>query len=169
MPRRHMTHERSTRIPVWANWSVAPTAIGGTTSSLLLVANAALLALRPFTIIRTRGRIFINSDQSAATELSRGVLGSIIVEEEAADAGVASLPTPGTETEAPWFLYEPWFNQFVFGDGTGFIEPAGTMIAFDSKAMRKVGISEDVTMVAENLSGAGVVLGVVGRMLIKLH
>ncbi len=154
---------------VWANFSVSVSAVAANGQTLIGVANAALLALRPFTIVRTRGIIQMESDQSVASERPVVVLGAIIVQEEAVDAGVAALPTPGTETNAPWFVYEPMISSFLFGDATGFIEPGGYSRVFDSKAMRKVEISEDTAVLIEETAGVGALVTLQGRMLIKLH
>ena len=37
-----------------------------------------------------------------------------------------------------------------FADGTGFSDPSGRYYTVDSKSMRKVKISEDIVVVAEN-------------------
>ncbi len=136
---RHVARTPSQRISTWVGFTASAQTVAGMTAVLLGVANAALLALRPFTIVRTRGVFFVESDQAATTERSHGVFGAVVVEEEAADAGVASLPTPGTEIDAPFFLYEPYIHSFRFFDATGTNDPSGTTITFDSKAMRKVG------------------------------
>ena len=167
--RARFDRARSERIPVWFQWRLNLAVATAGSSTLLTVLNAAALALRPFTIIRTRLLLFVESDQSIASEIAQGAFGMIVVQEEAVDAGVISLPTPISEADASFFVYEPFVNSFVFGDATGFVEPAGTLMSIDSKAMRKVGLSEDVASIVELGSAEGVNIAFEGRMLVKLH
>ena len=162
-------HARSNRIPVWFTSRLDETAAGGGGSTLLSVLNAAALALRPFTIIRTRLWIHIHSDQAAAGEVAQGAYGKIVVQEEAVDAGVGSVPTPISEADASFFVYEPFVNEFTFVSAVGFQERGGTNIVVDSKAMRKVGISEDLVSVIELATAPGVLISIEGRILVKLH
>ncbi len=154
---------------VWAGFEFASTAVVGNGQTLAAAANAALLALRPFTIVRTRGILHIESDQVIASEKPVVVFGAIIVQEEAVDAAVAALPTPAVEFNAPWFVYEPLIAAFSFSDATGIRDPAGYTKEFDSKAMRKVGQSEDMALILDNSSTVGALVTCQGRMLIKLH
>ncbi len=160
---------RADRVPVWFNASWAATTLGGNAKTLIAVLNAAALALRPFTIIRSRGVIHVESDQIAASEATVGALGMIVVQDEATAAGIASIPGPLTEVDAQFFVYEPFVNVLEFGDITGFVEPAGTFWSYDSKAMRKVALTEDLAVTAELNVGAGAVITGVGRILVKLH
>ncbi len=113
--RRHaVAVQRSTRIPTWLSAGLTTTAAGGGGSTLLSSLNAAALALRPFTIIRTRLFVHIQSDQIVGTELAQGVFAAIVVEEEAVDAGIGSLPTPITEATASFLVYEGFVNSFLF-------------------------------------------------------
>ncbi len=159
------------RETLWFGNAATNTTLTAGGGSLLTSLNAAALALRPFTIIRTRGMFHVESDQSAASEKSTGAFGAVIVEEEASGAGVGSLPRPITEVDASWFVYQSYVNNFVFATSVGFVEGlgAGFMQEFDSKAMRKVGLSNDVVIVGETSSGVGAVFTIEGRMLIKLH
>ena len=61
---------------------------------LLNSASAALLAQRPFTIVRIIITGHILSDQSAGGEVQIGALGLAVVSEQALAAGIGSLPTP---------------------------------------------------------------------------
>ncbi len=160
---------RSDRITTWIRFNVELATLTGNAATLLAVLNAGALALRPFTIVRTRGFFHITSDQAAASETLEGAWGSIVVQEEAADAGIASVPSPLAEPDAAYIVYEPFVNEFLFGDGTGFTEPGGINLTFDSKAMRKVGLSEDMVIVAELASAPGASISIQGRMLLKLH
>jgi len=120
-------------------------------------------------VVRTRLEIWLRSDQAAASELQAAALGMAVVSDEASTAGVASMPTPVSEADSDlWFLW-----QYIHGDEdhrNGFSK-SETRITIDSRAMRKVERGEDVVVVGEMDStiSNGVVLGVVGRMLVKLN
>ena len=160
------------RQALWIGLSVAPVAVGAGAKVLVASLNAVALALRPFTIVRTRFFMQIESDQSIASELARGVTGMIVVTDQAVAAGSASVPGPVTDPDAGFHVYEPWVNSFLFATAIGFQEPAGTTVpSADSKAMRKVGNNEDLAVVCENTSagGIGVLLTMQGRILVKLH
>ncbi len=130
---------------------------------------AGLLALRPFTIVRTHINWLVTSDQSAATENFIGSFGAAVVSDQAVAVGVAAVPTPATDQGSDlWFMYGTWTGRF---------ELVGTSISsdvrpqdIDSKAMRKVEDGQDVVFVAEaGLIGNGCVVHSSGRMLIKTH
>ena len=70
------------------------------------VLNAAALALRPFTVVRTRANLIIRSDQQAASELFEVAYGETVVSEQASAAGVVSVPTPVTEDASDWHVYD---------------------------------------------------------------
>jgi len=158
------------RTMVWFSAGFAPIAIASA-ATLVSSLNAAALLLRPFTIIRTRLAIVYASDQAAASESAQGVLSMQVVSDSAVAAGIASVPTPLTETDADYFVYEPVAFSFTFGDATGFVEEQGdgSYHTVDSKAMRKVGLDEDVAMVLQNRAAVGASLGIEGRFLVKLH
>ena len=146
------------------------TIAGGTGAVLVNSLNAAALALRPFTIVRCVGELYIISDQQAASELQGAAYGSAVVSDQAVAIGVTAIPTPFTDISSDlWFLYQAMWNSFAFGDATGFANE-GTRYPYDSRAMRKVEEGEDVVGVIET---SGITNGVTvfnwGRMLIKLH
>jgi len=132
--------------------------------------NAVELALRPFTVVRTRGVWNVQSDQEAANEFWTGSLGMAVVSEQAAAIGVTAVPTPETDRQSDlWFVYETGMGQFLFDDATGSQE-FSLAKDYDSKAMRKVEDGQDIVIVVENSGlGTGVSIAVSGRMLIKLH
>ena len=157
------------RMMEWLSVAVGSSALAGSSTILLASLNATALAARPFTVIRSRLWLHVESDQIVAGEIARGAFGAIVVSDNAVAAGTGSIPQPALDTDAPWFVYEPWINSFVFGDGTGFVEPAGTNIVVDSKAMRKVGSNEDIALQIQEVQGVGAIVAVQGRMLVKLH
>ena len=163
--------ERTKRGNVWFSMfslTVATTLAAG---SRVLVSslNAAGLALRPFTIVRTRGFVWVASDQIAATEQPMGAMGMQVVTDSASAAGAASVPTPTSEPNADFFVYQPWAVQSVVADATGIDANAGHYFDIDSKSMRKVGQDDDVVLTFENFSlvdGVEFIIG--GRFLVKL-
>ena len=151
--------------------TVEATLSGAPTAVLANVLNAAALALRPFTIVRTRGVLFIRSDQVTNSETYGVDLGYAVVSEQASAIGVTAVPTPLTDKGSDlFFVYEQLFDRIEesSGAGTGVPTSTGRFMQYDSKAMRKVGDDEDVVTVLEN-ELAGVLAVHSGRMLVKMH
>jgi len=168
--RTNLVRAKSDRQMVWVGLDLDEVAVGANTAVLASTLNAAALALRPFTIVRTRYEILWISDQLAATEQPHGAYGQIVVSEEAAAAGAASVPDPIGQSDAAWFVFEPLIVRLSFGNNTGFSANAGFHQRVDSKAMRKVGNNDQVISVVTNSdTAAGAQLSVTGRLLVKLH
>ncbi len=170
MARASKVYYSTPRSNVWFGMGLAGTVIASS-ATLLLTLNAAALALRPFTVIRTRLAIMFGSDQLVANEGSNGVLSFQVVTEAAAAAGVASIPTPLTETNADFFVYKPVAFDFLLNTAVGFNEHRGDAAyhTVDSKAMRKVGQNDDIAVVIQQRVATGAIVGIEGRMLVKLH
>ncbi len=141
------------------------------TAALVSVANAALLAARPFTVVRTRGHIYVRSDQQIASEAWGASIGWCTAEDAAVAIGVTAVPTPITDMGSDsFFAYETLGGRFTFGDASGLME-AGAQLAYDSKAMRKCeddGTSPILVMETSALASSAVIVHQ-ARMLIKLH
>ncbi len=153
-------------------WIGADTAVGNLTSNaktLIAELNAAALALRPFTVLRTRVEWNFRSDQVVANESPTGSIGMIVAKEIAVNIGVTAVPGPIAEVDADWFVYQGVTSPLRFVSATGIVDPAGTKYTIDSKAMRKVGPADDIVWVAELRNAGGAVLNMEGRMLIQLH
>jgi len=133
-------------------------------------ASAALLAMRPFTVVRTRGLVYVRSDQTANTETPFGAFGLAVVSEQASAIGVTAVPTPITDESSDlWFLYQFVATGLQVSSAVGIPGPAN-VYEFDSKAMRKVEDGQDVISVFENGSSAdGLSYIAKFRFLIKLH
>ena len=131
---------------------------------------AGILALRSFTVIRTRGWVAVWSDQAAAFEVPFGGLGMAVVSDQAAAIGVTAVPTPITDEGSDlWFQYQHFICS---GAGQAASQSnSGQIFPFDSKAMRKVEDGQDIVVTLENAAAAGIgLLYVVKfRMLLKLH
>ncbi len=176
MPRAHRGLRGFVRPPkktvMWIGNSPTTNKVAVDTNTAVLIAqlSAAALALRPFTVMRTRGLVWWESDQDAADEEPTGVYGEIVVTEPASTIGITAIPDPISEPDAAWMIYQPLITAVRFVSGTGVNDPAGSVYEYDSKAMRKVGINDDLVSVVANNSGVdGGLFLTVGRTLIQLH
>ena len=107
------------RLTTWLSLVPAQTVVTGPV--ILFALTAASLALRLFTIVRTRLLVSIISDQLAASEIQMGAVGAAIVSDQVNAIGVTAVPTPITDMGSDlWFVHQLMYNEFVFGDGTGF-------------------------------------------------
>ncbi len=160
---------RSTRKSLWLQFIPITTTITGATATVMFSLNAAALALRPFTLIRSHFEILIRSDQSAAVEQQICAIGCAIVSDQASAVGVTAVPTPETEAGSSlWFLHK--FMMAQESSVTDKAQPAG-QFSIDSKAMRKVEVGSDLVVVVENsaLLTGGTVFVVGGRILVKTN
>ncbi len=142
---------------------------GGT---FLASLNAAALALRPFTVVRTRLLVTIESDQTGADEIQIGAFGAAVVSDQASAVGITAVPTPITDIGSDlWFLHQMLFASYTFISGVGIEAQMMTSYVVDSKAMRKVDIGQDIGFIAENDTGLGqgFTITIGGRMLIKVN
>ena len=155
---------------LFSAWSTSTILSNGVV--LITSLNAAALALLPFTIVRSRGVLHLRTDQIANTEAQAVTYGKIVVTQEASTAGVASVPTPISEGNSDFHVYEQVATAYILSSAVGIDAAAGVMHVFDSKAMRKVDSGEDLIAVAEvpatGLS-EGVIFRTQTRTLIKLH
>ena len=159
----------SRRETLWIEISTVEATLGGAPTAVLANSlNAAALALRPFTVVRTRGIFFARSDQNIAGETYMADLGLCVVSDQAAAIGVTAVPTPATDKGSDlFFVYEQLISRHFFGTSVG-VNEQGISKQFDSKAMRKVNDDQDLVLVLENEIN-GVVTATSGRLLIKLH
>ena len=171
MARRQHVVSRSgqKRQMIWVGANVSDTTLVASGNAMLTSLNAAALALRPFTIVRTHLLISFGSDQNTATEKPFGQYGRIVVKETASAVGVTAIPTPGTETDADWFVWQGLCHSLQFTSGVGIQNPADNQYVVDSKAMRKVGTDDDLVSVVQLSAAFGAEIVVRGRYLIKLH
>ena len=125
----------------------------------------------PFTIVRTRGSLYVASDQIVASELTAGALGMAVVTTQAAGIGVTAVPTPiADQGSESFFLQRPYGINFgTTAAGTAAADIQGWEFMFDSKGQRKVTESETVAVLLENATLVGINFALVFRMLLKLH
>ena len=160
------------RKTVWAGITETRSALPGASGTVLFTGfSAAVLALRPFTIVRVRGMWHISSDQEIADETQQVALGFAIVSDRALAAGAGSVPRPFSEISSDlWFSHDIMFNEFLLGTAVGFSGDFGVSTPFGSKAMRKVADGEDIAvMIQSSPTSGGVFVSKAGRMLLKLH
>ncbi len=157
------------RQSIW--FGIPPTAstiAAADTANIIVSLNAGALALRPFTVVRTRGLLFSRSDQEAASESYGTSLGVAVVSDQAVAIGVTAVPTPiADQGSGLFFVYESTTGRFTV---TGAPDQPGVNGPYDSRAMRKVESGQDVVFVLETWTGfSGTVVNHIARMLIKLH
>ena len=157
------------RTMVWIGAGFTGANVGASSATLLGILNAAALALRPFTVIRTRLMQSWASDQLSASETVAGAFGIIVAKEQATTAGIVSLPDPITEPDAEWFVYQGCEDKFLFSSAVAFLSGVGHQYLIDSKAQRKVGINETIAVIAATSSAFGADVAGEGRFLVKLH
>ena len=160
------------RQTVWVQLSPFVSTIAAASTAVAIFSfNAAALALRPFTIVRTRASMTMRSDQNAASERFGANFGMAVVSDQAVAIGVTAVPTPVSDLGSDlWFVMEAMYGTVQVGDATGFDGDFGFHRELDSKAMRRVDLGQDVIAVMETPSfGSSADFTFSGRMLIKLH
>ena len=146
---------------------VTTTLANSTSAAIVFTLNAAALALRPFTIVRSRFELALSSDQAAAIESQACGVGIAVVSDQAVSVGASAVPLPIDDMGSNLWL----LHTIMYGDESALTDrtrPA-TFRSIDSKAMRKVEVGQDVIVSIQNsvvgTDGSAVVVG--GRMLIK--
>ncbi len=159
------------RETLWLQGVVTEDVLAAASSAVVIGSlNAAALALRPFTIVRTRGVLQVRSDQIAASEQYEAQYGHAVVSDQAVGVGVTALPTPDTDNGSDlWMVFQTVMGTVRFVTGAGFSERM-SQLEFDSKAMRKVEGGQDLVLMAEaSAISSGLTLRAFSRILIKLH
>ena len=158
---------------MWVGNGLVSLTMPASTKTLQGTYGAVILALRPFTILRTRLLVIYVTDQVTASEAPFGTLGFIIVTDTATGVGVTAVPNPSGvdgDADADWFVYQTMGDQVFSDNGTNFLQMrAGRQYVIDSKAMRKVGPNDDMAMVTDQQNAVGASLTIMGRQLIQLH
>ncbi len=150
----------------------ATTALAAAAVSLDQIITEAVLqdaGLLPSTVIRTRGELWVRSDQVAAAEEPFGGLAFSVVDTPAQTAGVTSLSTPINEESNDGFFTFVFWHAGTTNLAAGSADAPWSRYSFDSKAMRKVQPGQAVVAVMENAHGThGVSYILKFRMLFKL-
>ncbi len=165
--------QRSRRESMWIALSFVETDLtAGTTAVLTNSLNAAALALRPFTVVRTRLFFHNRSNQLSDAEDYGANIAMAVVSDQSVAIGVTAVPTPTTDQGSDLFhVFASLGGYMGFLTAIGFGE-MGKETNVDSKAMRKVNDDQDLILVQEGwgalvTSGGNTMVG--GRILIKLH
>jgi len=144
--------------------SSSQASIGGV---ILNSAGATLLALRPFTVVRSIITGHLISDQSVGGEEQVAAVGMAVVSDQALAVGITSVPTPITDADSDlWYLHD-----WVMGSGSAVNDGrVGFGFKIESRAMRKVEDGQDLILVSEfSAIGDGWTMKTAGRFLIKTH
>ncbi len=162
------------RLSVWVGINVPPIITAAAGIRVLATLNAAALALRPFTVVRSRFIFTCESDQFAAAEDPFGNMGFIVANDTASVLGVTALPDPTLNPDSDWFVYQsyaiPISHENELTGGGVFYNDSITQYSIDSKAMRKVDSGDDIAvLLANDNAGDGVRTSLLGRLLVKLH
>ncbi len=172
MARRIMRQGRSVRELFWLFVFETNTVLAAAdTAALINTMNAALLALRPFTVVRSRGILAYRSDQTGVSENYQAALAMLIVSDAAINIGITAVPTGFSDLGSDlFFVHQMMAGRFEFISGAGFESNAMTVIEYDSKAMRKVNNDSQLAITLETSSlSLGMNMFHAGRILIKLH
>ena len=126
------------------------------------------------TIVRTRGDLWVVTDQLVATEEPFGAMGMAVVSEPARVTGITAVPAPITNEDSDlFFVHQFWQAGFVFNqiDATGVqLGNYWSHYSFDSKAMRKLNDDQAIVVTMENAEATNGVRYILKfRMLIKLN
>ena len=161
------------RETLWASLPFATSTLAASAAAVLVRSgSAALLELRPFTIVRTHLQFRVVSDQAGASEDFVGSTGFCVVTDQAVAVGITAVPTPATDLDSDvWYLLEQFLGGISVSAGPIIdIESDFGSRAVDNKAMRKVEPGSDIIEVHEaGIGGSGCVVQSAGRFLIKLH
>ena len=163
---------RSVRETMWIFITETVTTLSSSNAATLInVLNAAALALRPFTIVRTHGVFGVRSDQTATSETYDGAVGMSVVSQQATGVGITAVPTPYLDMGSDlFFVHQMMVGRFLDLTAAGFEMNALTWWQYESKAMRKVNDDQDIAVVVETSSlSSGAAVHHAARMLIKLH
>jgi hypothetical protein len=85
------------RLTSWFQFAPVSATFTGTGGTIMFSLNAAALALRPFTIVRSRFTYGVISDQAASLEDQVGAVGIAVVSDQAVAVGATAVPTPITD------------------------------------------------------------------------
>ena len=108
-----------------------------------------LTPFAPYTITRVRGLLTIGTQATTAGLNPHGAFGICVVNGEAFDAGVASVPTPFSESFDDRWLYHMYFAVMQQGGGAS-TRSEYASYEIDSKGQRKVDTGDVVLFMIEN-------------------
>jgi len=133
-------------------WGRSPADTGITTlaAATAVIDSSAVPLTQSQTLIRTRGQIIIQSDQTATSEQPVGAVGMAVVSSQSVAVGVGSVPTPYTDQDSDlWVMHQYFATDLRFETAIGF-QSVMRVFEFDSKAMRKMEDGQTLIFVVEN-------------------
>ncbi len=144
------------RLTEWGSFEVMGRVLGLGTAASIGNQSTGVIALERLTIVRLRGHGILHLDAGAAFDSMVVGIGLIVAPTEAFTAGVASLPSPLTDMEAPWI----WHDTFVLGPAIAATDDPGDLtrtvqFEIDNKSMRKFRTNEELGFVFEGDIVAG--------------
>ena len=148
--------------------SVAYAAVAGNSKVAVGIFSVAqLAAISPGTLIRSRGRFAIATDNPGVAEDQIGAVGFTFVNAIAGALGVTAIPGPGTDP-----LWDGWFFHQFFSQRNLVLSAIGVPnltqgYDIDSKAMRKFDGDHNLAIMVENTGSTGFVASIQARFLIK--
>ena len=149
--RRGFVPRRTRRAaPAWGMIQITETIVAPSAKTLL---GSFILSNPPLgeTILRTRVRLSVASDQAAAKEFMIGAFGMILVTDTALGIGLSAIPGPADDGgDDGWFVHQPIVQQTLSTSQDVHIYDV------DSKAMRKVEDGYSIAIMVENSALAGV-------------
>ena len=135
---------RARRLYDWAGFVFGATTLSVTQSIL-----GSFIDIEPVTFMRHRGNLYVKATPDATGDDTVVGLGLIVVSDNAAAAGGASVPGPINDPDAPWV----WHQYVPLDAGTAGLTGddigSNVRVMIDSKAQRKVGINETMILVGE--------------------
>ena len=154
---------------VWVGFGFTVSNLAGGASSF-----GALLDLRNQsqlhggTALRIRGEYGIQADVAISLTMggpSRVVWGAMLVQGEAFDAGVASIPNPDVDTDASWMWFQ---DQLVVSAANNDAAASFLRGPIDVRAKRKLKPNDVLAFVVRNQTTQSIDAGLAGRILIAL-
>jgi len=169
-PRRHGTNFPK-RLSDWTSTTggIAPVSLAAGASVIATAIDFRLGgSVGEGTIVRRRGLLQLTFAANSADADAHGAIGSCIVNGEAFDAGVLSVPTPVAEAfDDRWFQHEYFSLSNRFDTSPQF--NIG-IVKIDTKGMRKFTRDDVMITVIENDAAANAIQFLLqARTLIKLH
>ena len=160
------------------SWELGPSGqvAGVVTSSNNVFSVSGQASQDKLTLVRTRGELIvaISTAGGAALEGFEWAFGMCVVNENAGGVGVTAIPDPITDIGWDgWFVYETG-TVLTMGstrEGLGILGAEFTRIPIDSKAMRKLKISDVIVGVlatTEKGDGSTLMAQLQSRIFVKL-
>ncbi len=143
----------------YKQWTFMPAAATSVTADSTFLDAGFVSFLAPATILRCRGSIQVNFDQTVQAGDEMGLtFGLGIFSTDAINLGSTAMPDPGGEPDFPWlWWYDLWLHTDIAG-GTALGNAWGQAVQrvnIDTKAMRKVKPGQGLALVVQATGSVG--------------